>query len=114
MAREAKGELRRLADGWEARVTIEGRQRIGLMLTFTHEQEALAEQRPDARSYCNSVSRLKGVLATKTARFAGYPREGKSMSFDSGIVSGDLGDGGACAAGDICICRAASMICGMT
>src|SRR5258706_13650066 len=45
MAREAKGELRKLAEGWEARVTIQGRERLGLELTFTHAQETEATER---------------------------------------------------------------------
>ena len=45
MPREAKGELRRLAEGWEARVTIQGKERLGLVLTFSLAQEAEAEQR---------------------------------------------------------------------
>ena len=45
MPREAKGELRRLAEGWEARVTIQGRERMGLELPFGVHQEAEAEER---------------------------------------------------------------------
>jgi integrase len=45
MAREAKGELRPLLDGWEARVTVQGRERIGLELPFTRDQDAEATER---------------------------------------------------------------------
>jgi integrase len=45
MPREAKGELRKLADGWEARVTIQGRERLGLELPFSHTQEKEADDR---------------------------------------------------------------------
>src|SRR5258707_635017 len=45
MPREASGELRKLADGWEARVTIQGRERLGLELPFTHAQEPEATER---------------------------------------------------------------------
>src|SRR5262249_10310136 len=45
MPREAKGELRKLAEGWKARVTIQGKDRLGLALPFTHAQETEAEER---------------------------------------------------------------------
>jgi hypothetical protein len=45
MPREAKGELRKLATGWEARVTIQGRERLGLELPFSHAEESEANER---------------------------------------------------------------------
>lgn len=48
MAREAKGEFRPLAEGFEARITVEGTRRKGFFLPFPHEQEAEARARCEA------------------------------------------------------------------
>jgi integrase len=45
MRPDANGSLRPLADGWEARITIRGRHRVGLVLPFSRVQEAEARER---------------------------------------------------------------------
>src|SRR5580658_2828061 len=58
MAKPATGELRRLADGWEARVRIEGKHRRGFFLKFLRGEV-------EARERCTAMAtiavRLRGA-----------------------------------------------------
>jgi integrase len=94
MPREATGELRHLADGFAARITLKGRDRRDFILT-TCATELLAEERCKALAVMASRLRLAGHAAEieSMMTMGAKARAGRSWEFVVGAVDALCGGG---------------------